>query len=158
MDTLGKAVTSGITAGLVANYYFPNITTPPLKGIIGQQVAGSGDMKLWKSAAVAGMLSSVATDATYKYLLPQLERQLNIGNPGQIVQKGMSGAIGMIEAQRLMDPRFLESSIGYGTSQLMGLGAAAELVSSAVWPVIAANIPEELTGGALIEDLEIAAI
>ena len=36
--------------------------------------------------------------------------------------------------------------------------ARTELVSSAAWPILKSSIPEDLTGGALMEDLEVAAV
>ena len=133
-DLVGKAATTAAVVGGATYYMNPGDVTPSLNGLVGRFLPGG--MPIWQTAAVAGAATSVFTDVAHDTLLPWVEKEIHMQNPGALTQRAMSAGLGATGAYYLLDPRFLDSSIGRGAMTIIGYGAAGEVVAGMLWPSV----------------------
>ena len=133
-DYVGKALTAAAVGGGATAYMMGTTAgTPVLNGVLGRFLPGN--LPFYQSAAIAAAGSSMVADSLNDYILPYIEKEVNLKNPGAVVQRGMSAGLSSAGVYYLMDPRFL-SDEGRGMATLIGYGAGIDLAASLLWPAI----------------------
>ena len=133
-DYVGRALTAAAVGGSTTAYMLGTTAgTPVLGGVVGRFLPAN--LPFYQSAAIATAGSSMVADSLNDYILPWVEREVNLKNPGALVQRGMSAGMSSAGVYYLMDPRFL-SEEGRGMATLIGYGAGMDLAASLLWPAI----------------------
>ena len=133
-DYVGKALTAAAVGGGATAYMMGTAAgTPQLNGVLGRFLPAN--LPFYQSAAIAAAGSSMVADSLNDYILPYIEKEVNLKNPGAVVQRGMSAGLSSAGVYYLMDPRFL-SEEGRGMATLIGYGAGIDLAAGLLWPAI----------------------
>ena len=133
-DYVGKAMTAAAVGGGATAYMMGTTAgTPVLNGVLGRFLPAN--LPFYQSAAIAAAGSSMVADSLNDYILPYIEKEVNLKNPGAVVQRGMSAGLSSAGVYYLLDPRFL-SEEGRGMATLIGYGAGIDLAAGLLWPAI----------------------